>query len=501
MQDLNTMLFQADGLTFILAGLGGFALGLLFFMLYYQKKRHQLEAENQLLTQQCQQTNHEIQIKTTELHVAHQKLESLQQNLLHLNSQLAANTAKLQEQRIWQTQNEKLNQELKLQQSVASRQQAELSEMATRLQETRRAAAEKQQLLLDSEQRLSEQFEILANRVFDNSHRRVDEYNKKSLDAILIPLKEQLNGFKTQVQNSFGEESKERHTLTHEIRQLQQLNLQMAQDAVNLTNALKGNNKQQGNWGEVILNRVLENSGLREGYEYETQVSIQQESQSRQQPDVVVRLPQNRDVIIDAKMTLVAYEKYHNNEDEQIRKSALNEHLSAVRSHVRLLSQKHYQKSQTLRSLDYVLMFIPIEPAFLLAVEQAPQLIDEALQQNIMIVSPSTLMAALRTIHNLWRHEYQNQNALSIAEQAAKLYDKLRLFTEDMSQLGDSIDKAQSNYHNAMKKLARGRGNLIGQAEQFRQWGIEVKKPIAESISQKAVNEFQSPIKSEENSK
>ncbi|VTR60621.1 DNA recombination protein rmuC [Serratia fonticola] len=202
-----------------------------------------------------------------------------------------------------------LNQELRAQREVNSAQEAELREVTIRLEETRMAAEEKQRLLISSEQRLTTQFENLANRIFENSGRKVDEQNKQSLDRLLLPLREQLDGFRRQVQDSFGQEARERHTLTHEIRNLQQLNAQMAREALNLTKALKGDNKTQGNWGEVVLSRVLEASGLREGHEYETQVNVRLDSQSRMQPDVIVRLPQGKDVVIDAKMSLVAYER------------------------------------------------------------------------------------------------------------------------------------------------------------------------------------------------
>ena len=288
------------------------------------------------------------------------------------------------------------------------------------------------------------------------------------------------------MQESFGQEARERHTLAHEIRNLQQLNAQMAQEALNLTKALKGDNKTQGNWGEVVLTRVLEASGLREGYEYQTQVSIETDNRSRMQPDVIVRLPQGKDVVIDAKMTLVAYERYFNAEDDYTREVALQGHLASVRNHIRLLGRKDYQQLPGLRSLDYVLMFIPVEPAFLLAIDRQPELISEALQNNIMLVSPTTLLVALRTIANLWRYEHQSRNAQKIAERAGRLYDKMRLFVDDMSAIGQSLDKAQESYRQAMKKLASGRGNLLAQAEAFRGLGVEVKRGINPDLVEQA---------------
>lgn len=236
---------------------------------------------------------------------------------------------------------------------------------------------------------------------------------------------------------------------------------------------------------------MLEASGLREGYEYQTQVSVKIDGNSRMQPDVIVRLPQGKDVVIDAKMSLVAYERYFNSEDDIEREAALNEHLSSLRAHIRMLGRKDYQQLPGLRSLDYVLMFIPVEPAFLVAIDRQPELISEALQHNIMLVSPTTLLVALRTITNLWRYEHQSQNAQRIAERAAKLYDKLRLFVDDMESLGQSLDKAQLSYRQAMNKLSQGRGNLIGQVEGFRTLGVEVKRPISPTLAEKASMEDQ----------
>ncbi|MBK5015586.1 DNA recombination protein RmuC [Pantoea sp. S62] len=418
-----------------------------------------------------------------------QQTQQREQELRQLHGALSGANERLQQLDYWRNESEQLNRELRNQLEVNSAQEAELREVTIRLEETRFAAEEKQRLLTNSEQRLSAQFENLANRIFENSGRRVDEQNRQSLDGLIGPLREQLDGFRRQVHESFGAEARERHTLTHEIRQLQQLNAQMAQEALNLTKALKGDNKIQGNWGEVVLSRVLEASGLREGYEYETQVSIQSEQQGRMQPDVIVRLPQGKDVVVDAKMTLVAYERYFNADDEIEREQAIQEHVSAMRAHIRLLGRKDYQQLPGLRSLDYVLMFIPVEPAFLLAIDRQPELIGEALQQNIMLVSPTTLLVALRTINNLWRYEHQSRNAQRIADRATRLYDKMRLFVDDMSGIGHSLDKAQNSYREAMKKLAEGRGNLIAQTEGFRALGVEIKRPINPQLAERAMQE------------
>ena len=406
-----------------------------------------------------------------------------------LDIALSAARQQLAQEAHWRDECELLNNELRSLHSINTSLEADLREVTTRLEATQQHAEDKIRQMINSEQRLSEQFENLANRIFEHSNRRVDEQNRQSLNSLLTPLREQLDGFRRQVQDSFGKEAQERHTLAHEIRNLQQLNAQMAQEAVNLTRALKGDNKTQGNWGEVVLTRVLEASGLREGYEYETQVSIENDARSRMQPDVIVRLPQGKDVVIDAKMTLVAYERYFNAEDEYTRESALQEHIASVRNHIRLLGRKDYQQLPGLRTLDYVLMFIPVEPAFLLALDRQPELITEALKNNIMLVSPTTLLVALRTIANLWRYEHQSRNAQQIADRASKLYDKMRLFVDDMSAIGQSLDKAQDNYRQAMKKLSSGRGNVLSQAEAFRSLGVEIKREINPELAEQATTQ------------
>ncbi|UTT85902.1 DNA recombination protein RmuC [Vibrio pelagius] len=367
--------------------------------------------------------------------------------------------------------------------------EAELREQEARHDQENLANHEKLQLLEQAETRLKQQFEHLANQLFEAKTAKVDQQNKQSLEGLLSPLREQLEGFKKQVNDSFSQEAKERHTLVHELKNLQRLNESMTREAVNLTQALKGDNKQQGNWGEVVLARVLAESGLREGHEYQTQVNLQNEAGKRYQPDVIVHLPQNKQVIVDSKMALVAYERYFNAESDAERDVALRDHLVSLRAHIKGLSQKDYHQLKGIQSLDYVLMFIPVEPAFQVAIQADPSLVKDAMEQNIILVSPTTLLVALRTIDNLWRNERQNQNAQIIAERASKLYDKLRLFVDDMESLGGALDKANQNYQGAMNKLATGRGNVIRQAESFKQLGVEVKKPIAVSLTELAQNE------------
>lgn len=367
--------------------------------------------------------------------------------------------------------------------------EAQLREQEARHEQQIQSSQEKLQLLEHAEERLKQQFEQLANQLFEVKTAKVDQQNRQSLEGLLSPLKEQLEGFKKQVNDSFNHEAKERHTLVHELKNLQRLNEQMAQEALNLTQALKGDNKQQGNWGEVVLARVLTESGLREGHEYHTQVSLQNEAGKRYQPDVIVNLPHDKQVVIDSKMALVAYERYFHAQTESERARALSEHLLALRAHIKGLGQKDYHQLKGLQSLDYVLIFIPVEPAFQVAIQADPSLVKEAMEQNILLVSPTTLLVALRTIDNLWRNDRQNQNAKLIAERASKLYDKLRLFMEDMEGLGGALDRANQNYQGAMNKLATGRGNALRQAESFKQLGVEIKRSINSEWVEKAQNE------------
>ncbi|MEW9809238.1 MAG: DNA recombination protein RmuC [Candidatus Symbiodolus clandestinus] len=434
-------------------------------------------------------TQEQLELRQAECQQQAQMLEALRIENQKLQVNVETAREYLQQQGRWQSQYEALFQEFNTLQKQQAEQKAERRALEIRLEEGKRAFSQQQQLLQDSEQRLSTQFENLAHRIFSHSHRQLDEQNRLSLEKVLVPLREQLEGFRRQIQESFGQEARERHTLVHEIHQLQQLNLRMAEDAVNLTQALKGNNKTQGNWGELVLSRVLEASGLREGHEYHSQVSLSIEPTRRAQPDVLIRLPQDKSVIIDAKLSLIAYERYFNGEQEKVREQALIEHIHSIRNHIRQLGQKDYHQLLGSGALDYVLLFIPIEQALLLALEQAPELLDEAWKRNVMLVSPGTLLIALRTIDNLWRSERQSQYAEQIAEHATTLYDKFRLFVTEMELLGRTLGKAQESYQQAMKRLSQGRGNLINQAEKFRQLGVTVKQPISQDLIRQASDE------------
>ncbi|HHQ4473533.1 DNA recombination protein RmuC [Aeromonas sp. S41-2] len=378
-------------------------------------------------------------------------------------------------------------QKLEQQQTLLIKLTARLKDAEATLRSERVAAAEKLQLQQEVEQRLSQQFENLANRIFEQNSGNFRELNQNSLDLLLTPLKEQLEGFRRQVGETHAQETAQRHSLKFELERLAELNARMTEEAAALTRALKGDSKQQGNWGEVVLARILSECGLREGHEYHTQVNIEVDKGKRYQPDVIVHLPQDKDIIIDAKVSLTAYERWYNSDDELEKAVALKEHVASVRNHIRELGRKDYQQLPGVRTLDYVLMFVAVEPAFLTAVEADSSLVRFGLDNNILLVSPTNLMVALRTIENLWRYERQNQNARQIAERAGRLYEKLRLFVEEMQQLGGSLHRAQDSYDKAMGRLVNGRGNLIAQVERFRELGVEVTKTLPEPLVNRAL--------------
>lgn len=454
-----------------------------------QLLEQQLSSEKQLHQQQLEQVKQSLAEAQQELDELDDERDKAAFEVRQTHGKLMAAMEKLRYFEAVKQERQQYFDELGQMREHKSRLETQLGEQQARHEQINQANAEKLQILEQAEVRLKQQFEHLANQLFEEKTAKVDMQNRQSLEGLLSPLKEQLEGFKKQVNDSFSQEAKERHTLVHELKNLQRLNEHMTREAVNLTQALKGDNKQQGNWGEVVLARVLAESGLREGHEYQTQVSLQNEAGKRYQPDVIVHLPQNKQVVVDSKMALVAYERYFNAENDIQREQALSDHLAALRAHIKGLSLKDYQQLKGIQSLDYVLMFIPVEPAFQVAIQADPSLVKDAMEQNIILVSPTTLLVALRTIDNLWRNERQNENAQLIAERAAKLYDKLRLFIDDMEGLGGALDKANQTYQGAMNKLATGRGNVIRQAESFKQLGVEVKRPISPDLAQLAQTE------------
>ncbi|MGB4342493.1 MAG: DNA recombination protein RmuC [Moraxellaceae bacterium] len=354
---------------------------------------------------------------------------------------------------------------------------ARLAELDTRLQAEREQLESRMAFVKEQEQTLRLQFEQLATRIFEEKSQKFTEQNRTGLDTLLSPLREQLKDFREKVETTYGNEARERFALKEQLTRLEGLNRQISDDASNLTKALKGDKKLQGNWGEVILSRVLEESGLREGHEYVTQFSVTDEEGQRRLPDVIVRLPENRDIVIDAKVSLVDYERYCSSEDENERERALKAHTSALRNHIRLLSEKRYEDLPGLRTLDFVFLFMPVESAFMLAVEHDPALFREAFDKKIIIVSPTTLLATLRTVESIWRYERQNRNAEQIAKEAGQLHDKFAMLLDHLDGLGKALDRSQEQFRKTVSSLS-GHGGLVGRVEKLKKLGAKAKKAL-----------------------
>ncbi|WP_083568518.1 DNA recombination protein RmuC [Arcobacter sp. LA11] len=333
---------------------------------------------------------------------------------------------------------------------------------------------EKIELLENSKQSLKVEFENLSNKLFEENTKK----STNNLTSMLTPFKEQLTSFGKRVDDIYNEETKQRVSLLTEIKNLKDLNNQISQDAINLTKALKGENKTQGDWGELILSKILEQTGLREGVEYSTQGSYTDSDGKRLRPDVIVHLPLKKDIVIDSKVSLIAYLKYTEAQDELEKELASKELIKSIYAHIKGLSIKNYENIDAVNTLDFVLMFIPIEGAFMLAASEDNNLFKTAFENNIMLVSPSTLFATLRTVENIWRYEHQNENALVISKKAADLYDKFAGFVTDIESIGLNINRTQKAYDDAMNKLTLGKGNLLRRSEEFIELGVKAKKKI-----------------------
>lgn len=365
--------------------------------------------------------------------------------------------------------------------ALAQRQATEAG-LQARLEEAHKSFVEKEALFRQGSETLKREFELLANKIFE----RQGERHQAKLADVLTPLREQLSDFRKRVDTVYSTESKDRASLLVEVRNLQQASERINRETENLTKALKGDAKTQGNWGEMVLERVLEASGLREGHEYFTQAARRDDQGSLKRPDVLIRLPDDKDVVVDAKLSLLAYEQALSEDDAALRDSAVRQHVISLRAHVKRLAEQDYDQLRDVRSLDFVLLFVPIEAAFTMAMEQDQRVFTEAFERRIVIVSPTTLMMTLRIIHNVWRYEKQNRNAQEIAGRAGALYDKLRGFVDDMEGLGRQLETAEGTYKAAFAKLSSGRGNLLRQAETLRELGAPVKKALPKHLLDEA---------------
>lgn len=408
------------------------------------------------------------------------------------------------EQREWQLreagllqEHEHLRETLARAEQAQDSAQAEVRQSARRIQELEVRVAEYRVLLSEQQrahqaesqalevtrQSLNQEFELLANRLFDAKQTHFNRDSKASIEQVITPFQKQLQDFYRRLDEAHRTDSAQRNQLLGQISELHKQSMQISTDAVNLTNALKGDNKLQGNWGEVILVRLLEQSGLQKGREYQLQVSSTNGDGRRFQPDVVVHLPEQRDVIIDSKVSLLAYERYCNAATESEREQALKAHLDSIKSHLKGLIEKNYAHLEQIRSLDFVLLFVPIEGAYALLLEHRGEILTEAYRKGVVVVSPSSLMVALRTIEALWHRDKQDRNVAQIVASAGQLYDQFVLFISAMDELGAGLQKADAAYQTAYRRLSKGRGNLVKRVDELKLWGARTTRVLPEQLT------------------
>ena len=357
-----------------------------------------------------------------------------------------------------------------------------IRETEVQVTEQQKQNHEKMVMMKEHRGEIKEEFAQLAAKVFENNSKEFAKLSGENLTALIRPMETQMSDFKKQINSLYTDESKDRAMLKQEIMSLKELNLQISQDAINLTNALKGEKKQQGIWGEMILEKVLESSGLRKGEEYTREVALKNDDGKTYRPDVLVHLPDDRDLIIDAKTSLNAYEKFISAETTELKELYLDEHIKATRNHIKDLASKNYEKLLGINTLDFIFMFVPIEGALALALEKDPTLYDDAFKRHILLVGPTTLLIGLRAIENVWKYEKQTQNAKEIASRAGALYDKFVSFSDDMIKLSKQFDTLQGSFESAKKRLSEGKGNIVRQVEQLKEMGAKTSKKIPKEL-------------------
>jgi DNA recombination protein RmuC len=348
---------------------------------------------------------------------------------------------------------------------------------------------EQKQEVNELQEKFTKEFENLANKILEEKTQKFTEQNKENLKNILSPLQDKIQHFEKKVEDTHKESIDYHAALRQQIVSLSEMNAQMSKETINLTKALKGDSKMQGNWGELVLERVLEKSGLEKGREYEVQQAFTSEEGTKILPDVIINLPDGKKMVVDSKVSLTAYERYVNEEDDVQQNIYLKEHVNSVKRHVEQLSDKRYQDIYQMESPDFVLLFIPIEPAFALALQEDLNLYNKAFEKNIVIVTPSTLLATLRTIDSMWTNQKQQENAIEIARQAGALYDKFEGFVSDLIKIGKKMDEAKVEYSSAMNKLTEGKGNLVTSAEKLKKMGAKAKKALPEAILKRTEND------------
>lgn len=468
---------SGESLVFIAGFFAGIALAAipLLIIIGRMRLRAPLSSEIRVLKEKCEQFEAEKNSLQKDKEILQSNLISAQNQIAGLESQLQAQKDRIGELKsALDSSNTKLNESVRINRDDHGK----ILQLQTQLEMELKQSAEKLQLIEGAREQLKNEFMNLASSIFEDNSRKFSEQNKNSLDLLLNPLRDQLGDFRKKVEDVYINDTKERQSLFEQIKVLTDLNQQVNKEAQNLTRALKGENKLQGNWGEMILERALELSGLKKGVEFDTQVSLSDNDGKRQIPDVVVHIPGDKDIVIDSKVTLTAYESMVNAEEETLRERFLEAHITSVRNHIDQLSAKSYDSLSELKTLDYVLMFMPIEAAFVAAIRKDPSTFEYAYRKRIIMVSPSTLLVTLRTIQNMWKSEYQNRNSQEIARKAADLYDKFVGFVDTLLEVQSAIGKASEKCNLALNQLSQGRGNIVRRIEEFRKMGVNARKSL-----------------------
>ncbi|WP_052746088.1 DNA recombination protein RmuC [Sulfurovum lithotrophicum] len=427
---------------------------------FAQVKEELASKTEQVATLQTKNSTLEKELSQTETQL--ENLEKMYENLLKEHKALQGRFEHLQEE------NNKF--------------QVNNARLLMKLETESRHASSKLEMMQEHKKELKTEFERLAKQIFDGNSEKFAEFSKQNLDSMIKPLQTQIEEFKKQVSDTYNAESQDRAVLKNEINSLKELNEKISTDAINLTNALKGDSKQQGVWGEMVLEHVLEASGLRKGFEFEREVSLRTDDNEVLRPDVIVHLPDNRDLIIDAKTSLISYERFVNAEDEANKAKHLAAHLNSIKAHIEELSSKNYERLKEVNTLDFIFMFMPIEGALAVALEHDNSIYDNAFKKKILLVGPTTLLVAMRAVENVWKYERQNQNAQEIARRAGAMYDKFVRFSEDLIKISKQIDAIQSSFSAAKNKLSDGKGNLVRQVQQLKELGAQTNRQIPKEL-------------------
>ena len=483
---------MAMDLTSLLLGLAGAALPLLVLAWQLQRRASSSQSELSLLEERLATALLAQEGLMAQLDASRDEVSDLSQANALKQADLAAMRREVELLQIERDNARDAAHAWNLERAAKENELRRLDAQAASLQaELREQQESHQQRLTDlqgSRDELRAQFAELAGKIFDEREQRFAETSQQRLGQLLDPLKERIQSFEKRVEESYQAEARERFSLAKELERLQQLNLRLSDEATNLTRALKGQ-KTQGNWGELILERVLEHAGLEKGREYQTQVSLKGPDGERFQPDVLIMLPGDKQVVVDSKVSLSAYQQYVGSDDPQIAQAALKQHVLSLRNHVKGLAGKDYKRLEGLHSLDFVLLFVPIEAAFSAALQAEPNLFQEAFDRHIVIVSPTTLLATLRVIDSLWKQERQSQNAREIAERAGWLYDKFVLFIQDLDEVGNRLQQLDKAYAAARNKLTEGRGNLVSRSEQLKLLGARASKSLPADLLERAMTD------------